>query len=109
MALDLRDLFLRKAFPTAASTFEQSFSFETKKSRDKNKEQRPMPSTLFYLAATTVVFVGRRVFVGSFEACITLSMQHGRLNSAILFLAIARRSAFFFCVNDCVNSFQAYQ
>ena len=66
-----------------------------------------MPSTFFYLAATTVVFVGRRVFVGSFKACITLSMQHGRLNSAILFLAIARRSAFFFKVNDCVNCFDA--
>ena len=55
-----------------------------------------MPSAFFCLSATTVVFVGRRVFVGSFKACITLSMQHGRLNSAILFLAIARRSAFFF-------------
>ena len=31
MALDLRDLFLRKALPTAASTFEPSFSFETQK------------------------------------------------------------------------------
>ena len=96
MALDLRDLFLRKAFPTAASTFEPSFSFERKQSRHKKKEQRPMPSTFFFLAATTLVFVGRRVFVGAFGACMTLSMQHGRLNSAILFLAIARRSAFFF-------------
>ena len=68
-----------------------------------------MPSTLFFLAATTVVFVGRRVFIGSFGACNRLSMQHGRLNSAILFLAIARRSAFFFIVNDCVNCFELYQ
>ena len=68
-----------------------------------------MPSTFFCLAATTLVFVGRRVFVGSFKACITLSMQHGRLNSVIWFLAIARRSSLFFLVNDCVNLFEAYQ
>ena len=93
MALDLRDRFLRKAFPTAASTFKQSCSFERKKSRHKKKASNAID--LFFLAATTLVFVGRRQFVGAFEACMTLSMQHGRLNSAILFLAIARRSAFF--------------
>ena len=96
MALDLRDRFLRKALPTSASTFEPSFSLERKQSRHKTKNSVQCHRPFFYLAATTVVFVGRRVFVGSFEACMTLSMQHGRLNSAILFLAIARRSAFFF-------------
>ena len=58
MALDLRDLFLRKAFPTAASTFEPSFSFETKKSRDKKKRTASNAiDPFFFFAATTVAFV----------------------------------------------------
>ena len=87
--------FLEKLFKHRHLLLNRLFLCKEKKS-SQNKEQRPMPSTFFFLAATTLVFVGRRQFVGAFEACMTLSMQHGRLNSAILFLAIARRSAFFF-------------
>ena len=96
MALDLRDLFLRKAFPTAASTFEPSCSFERKKKSSQKQTKASNAIDLFFLAATTVVFVGRRVFVGAFGACMTLSMQHGRLNSAILFSCDRAQERLFF-------------
>ena len=88
--------FLEKLFQQQHLLLNRLVLLKEKKSRHKNKQKRPMPSTFFLLEAPTLVFVGRQVFVGSFKACITLSMQHGRLNSAILFSCDRAQERLFF-------------